>query len=95
MAKLSCTWRSAQNIDNTALLWCCLAGNTFYIHISLTKWSLIYSRAIRVKWCSQYADWWGLTNLLEVRWSMIRDLITCSIIFDMQEKLEIGLEIFI
>ena len=37
-----------------------------------------------------FADWWELSKLLEVRWSMRRDLTTRSIILEMRDRLEIG-----
>ena len=35
-------------------------------------------------------DWWGLSSLLKVRWSMRRDLTMCSSILDMTGRIEIG-----
>ena len=39
------------------------------------RWSWIYKRAVSVEWCLHYADWRWLSNLLEVRCFMRRDLI--------------------
>jgi len=38
--------------------------------IALMRWSWMYRRAVSVEWCLQWADWWELSKLLEVWWSM-------------------------
>jgi len=55
------------------------------------RWSCSDRRTVSVELNLRYADWSGLNSVFWVRWSVKRDLTTRSIIFDMVERLEMGL----
>jgi len=63
--------------------------DTFCDPVALTRWSWMYKRAVS-EFSLQYADWWEFCKLLEVRWSVRRDLTTRSIILEIRDKFEIG-----